>query len=392
MKFRDYQKAALKTDQKREFRVSLIGLIDEAGAVAHELMRVRLNGGDRERLRQFLKERLGNLLWYLASLATLQDLELKEIARQNIRKNSFRAKGNTKRDLDHLGEREVETFCVYQKFAKKTYLSNTDEVFIAGLAGEVGSVATIYKKHLRDSTSFRQLGPRLVEELGDVLWYLTALAIHYNLSLDEIASENRRQTWHRWIDEGEPVRDKGHLPEERFPSTLTILFKEYGKEKPPHVKLQVKGINIGDRINDNSDMPDGYRFHDVFHLAYGAILGWSPVLRDLLKLKRKSDRAVDNNQDGARARILEEAIAAYVFNLAPECFDGMDYVDGQILQTIKGLTKNLEVSQCTEKRWERAILVGFGVFRELKANGGGSVFVDFQREKIRFLRPRRRVG
>ena len=37
--------------------------------------------------------------------------------------------------------------------------------------------------------------------------------------------------------------------------------------------------------------------------------GWSPVLRSLLKLKRKTDPELDENQDGARATIIEEGIA-----------------------------------------------------------------------------------
>lgn len=59
-----------------------------------------------------------------------------------------------------------------------------------------------------------------------------------------------------------------------------------------------------------------YRFHDVFHLAYAAVLGWSPVLRALLKCKRKSHPWLDENQDGARAILIEEGISTFVFNHA----------------------------------------------------------------------------
>ena len=38
----------------------------------------------------------------------------------------------------------------------------------------------------------------------------------------------------------------------------------------------------------NNRRDDGYRFHDVVHLAYAAILGWSPVTRALLDCKRRS--------------------------------------------------------------------------------------------------------
>ena len=42
--------------------------------------------------------------------------------------------------------------------------------------------------------------------------------------------------------------------------------------------------------------PDDYRFHDAFHYAYAAILGWSPVTRALFRLKRKSETDVDEGQ------------------------------------------------------------------------------------------------
>ena len=46
------------------------------------------------------------------------------------------------------------------------------------------------------------------------------------------------------------------------------------------------------RLFPNAYRDDGYRFHDVMHLTFAALLGWSPVLRSLLrkmeKLKRRA--------------------------------------------------------------------------------------------------------
>ncbi|MFX5743284.1 pyrophosphatase, partial [Acinetobacter baumannii] len=61
------------------------------------------------------------------------------------------------------------------------------------------------------------------------------------------------------------------------------------------------GVFVGDRLTDNAAEPDDYRFHDVFHYAYIAVLGWSPVIRSLLRLKRKSVPKIDEVDDGARA-------------------------------------------------------------------------------------------
>jgi hypothetical protein len=41
-------------------------------------------------------------------------------------------------------------------------------------------------------------------------------------------------------------------------------------------------------LNRNSRRIDAYRFHDAIHLGFMAVLGWSPTMRALLRLKRKS--------------------------------------------------------------------------------------------------------
>ena len=76
------------------------------------------------------------------------------------------------------------------------------------------------------------------------------------------------------------------------------------------------GLFIGDRLTDNIMMPDDYRFHDAFHYAYAAILGWSPVTRALFRCKRKSEARVDEGEDGARAVLIEEGVATVVFGQA----------------------------------------------------------------------------
>jgi hypothetical protein len=48
------------------------------------------------------------------------------------------------------------------------------------------------------------------------------------------------------------------------------------------------GKPLGDDLTDNAYVDDGYRFHDVIHLALIAHLGWSPVVRGLMRRKRKS--------------------------------------------------------------------------------------------------------
>lgn len=61
-----------------------------------------------------------------------------------------------------------------------------------GLAGEAGEVCEQIKKALRDDAG--QITPQrheaLKKELGDVLWYLAALAFELDLDLGDIAQAN----------------------------------------------------------------------------------------------------------------------------------------------------------------------------------------------------------
>lgn len=61
-----------------------------------------------------------------------------------------------------------------------------------GLAGETGEVAERVKKVIRDSGGkvSEEIRQALAKELGDVLWYVAALARELSLDLDEIARGN----------------------------------------------------------------------------------------------------------------------------------------------------------------------------------------------------------
>ena len=70
---------------------------------------------------------------------------------------------------------------------------------LLGLFGETGSLLSEVKKKQRDRASYLGYAGAVVEELGDVLWYLTAVAARGGLSLSDIAANLGRgySDWQR---------------------------------------------------------------------------------------------------------------------------------------------------------------------------------------------------
>jgi len=67
---------------------------------------------------------------------------------------------------------------------------------VLGLSGETGEVADIVKKHLFQGHSLDL--NKLIEEGGDVLWYLSLLAHACGVTLDEMASRNNEKLKKRY--------------------------------------------------------------------------------------------------------------------------------------------------------------------------------------------------
>jgi hypothetical protein len=169
-----------------------------------------------------------------------------------------------------------------------------------------------------------------------------------------------------------PTFDRDFEPEERIPDEFRIRINQRTTGKS---YLQWNGVFIGDPLTDNIADPDGYSFHDVFHLAHAAILHWSPVFRALIKQKRKSESRTDEAQDGGRAVVVEEGLTAWIFSRAKQLdfFADQKRLSFDILKTIQEFVSGYEVDQCPLSVWERAILDGYSVFRDVKAAEGGYV-------------------
>ena len=260
-----------------------------------------------------------------------------------------------------------------------------------GLAGETGQLLSEYKKHLRDGEAHRLFKERVSEELGDLLWYIANVASKFDLPLSDIAAANLVKVKQRWASKrAEPLIFDAQLPEgERLLRRFEVDVIDVNRGANHHVRLLINGEAFGAELTDNAYDPDGYRFHDVFHLAYAAVLGWSPITRGLLRRKRKSRPLLDEVEDGGRAAVIEEGVVALVFDYARRhhFLDRVAVLDYQLLRTIKEMTSHLEVRQCTTGEWEDAILRGFDVWRAVLAARGGRIAVDLDARSIAFLGP-----
>ena len=114
MKFSEYQERAQKTDQVPDrssdgLVVPLLGMAGEVGSLLVEYKK-KLRDGDAHRLfRDQFSEEIGDILWYLANLASKFDLSLEEIALANLAKTSDRWPTDKETNVQLLDEEYPET-------------------------------------------------------------------------------------------------------------------------------------------------------------------------------------------------------------------------------------------------------------------------------------------
>jgi NTP pyrophosphatase (non-canonical NTP hydrolase) len=364
----------------------------------------------------------------------------------------------------------------YQNFTARSDRSGQPglaglEFVLLGLLGEVGSLLSALKKKQRDKEAYVAYHDEVLEEFGDVLWYLSNAALRLGRTLSQVAaaathatgipsirdaqeaastlapqrafgmslielgaktgslleafqefpsahqhvraklpevffalvraadvagislevaarrniakSESRWPAQRHWV----PALDASFPLEERLPRRMVAVFSELRKEDGrPFVTLELNGVKFGNDLTDNRPIQDDYRFHDIFHLAHATFLGWSPTLRALLRRKRKSVSQVDENEDGARAILIEEGISTWIFNKAERTlfFRHTAALDYGILKSVREFVRGYEAEVLPMWQWEAAILEGFRVFRMLQETRGGTVIADLDEHTLEF--------
>lgn len=376
-----YQEAARRTDRtdRDDLGTPILGLFGEIGSLLAALKKKRREGEAYATYDATILEELGDALWYLSTVASHAHIKLASVA-QRVPHSAL-----------HTWDEETDsaglTFGNVQKHATKSQ-ENDVTMAAAELAACAGDFVEAHRTGKlngnRDAISGRLLG---------ILRALVATAHAAGVDLDVAARGNLEKTFSRWpladTPYPEPVPPDRELPlNERLPRQFRMLIKEHTVGGKTYVLQKRSGVIIGDRLTDNKAEKDDYRFHDVFHIANAVHLEWSPVLRSLFRVKRKSRPELDENEDGARAILIEEGIATFVFGRALErkLFEGLKNLDYDLLKLVQDLVRGFEAERCAAWQWERAILDGFKVFREIikPANRGGWVIADLDKHTLEF--------
>lgn len=277
-------------------------------------------------------------------------------------------------------------FDEYQRLARRTVITTEPDAFIFGLISEIGEVFSAYKKYVRENKTISELKGTpihkdMIEQVGDVLWYLSAVSNVCSVNLNDAAIKNLEKTNTLFGKKAYSLFD-GNQPEpEQFPRKFDVRISV----KNEKVIMKWGHMKLGDDIDSNSYVEDEYRYHDVFHLAYVACLGWSPVIRKFMKRKRKTlDPNVDRVEDGARARVIEEAISAMIFeanrDLGP--FSKIENIPIQLIVTIINMAKHFEVGSRNVSDWQLAISKGFQLFEDIVLLGEATVWVDLTQRDL----------
>jgi len=260
---------------------------------------------------------------------------------------------------------------------------------LLGLAGEAGQLLSEYKKRLRDGPSHVRFVDRVREELGDILWYVANVASKYGLDLDEIAAANLTKTRARFGEDAGVVLGSSDAESESFPERFTLGFAQRADGDRVAVRMYLNGEQVGVELTDNAHDDDGYRFHDVFHCGFVAVLGWSPVLRKLLGRKRRSVAKLDEVEDGGRAAVIEEGIIAQIFDYGRNhnFLEGAGGVDEALLKSVRGTCGHLEAARQPEALWQSAIVQSFDVWRQVVSAKGGTLEIDRAARTLRYVGP-----
>lgn len=378
-----YQLRARRADQNRHvgpegLRIPLLGLFGEVGSLLTQPKRRQREKATFASYGDAMTEEFGDVLWYLSNLASRHRIPLSALAQAKGDSDNLRVGHEASPSLTF---HQLERKSLERPSGAARRFQDSDFFALGGAVGRLMSEFAAGEHWELDRDEF-------LRHLARTFRLLIRAAKSEKISLGFAAHNNLAKIESRWPQKKPflPPFDTDCDKDEQLPRRIEMHFVEKKVNGATYVLQSCRGINIGDRLTDNKGKEDDYRFHDVFHLAYAAILGWSPVMRALFRVKRKSMPSVDENQDGARAILIEEGIATWIFNhgIEHKDFRFTTKLDYSLLKAIRHLVSGYEVEACALWQWELAILEGFKVFRMLKKERSGWIIADMKQRSISF--------
>lgn len=424
MKVAEYFEFVRETDQYGDRRprqrreIALYGLAGEIGSLMSAIKKCLLGeGGDQDwrRPNNEIIEEIGDIVWYCVSLSQIenpagavniltQDIaQLKrEIGGDDKRARDVRAALDpAKRDqflaaAEHFPSTKDMTFAHYQELAFLTARTADRELLEVCIAVLSQHAAQLLRTTLPDVE--RQLNTSVADKpvnevLGEIAWHLCAMASLFGISMNDILAKNVDKIgFRRPRGEPTPLHDQPYPERERFPRIFDIAFISVTAGKS---RMYLDGRHLGDDLKDNAPDDDGYRFHDVFHLANAVHLGWSPVLRKLMKRKRKSDEKVDDVQDGQRAQIVEELVVKAIHSEGERLAGGdgsgevrhfadPSQISFRFLKQLHEYVLDLEVWKNQHWEWVNAIYDGAFAYYHLYVAHQGTVSINLLTRTMTF--------
>ena len=353
-----YREKIAPTDRlpENDLRPVLLGLFGEVGSIMATAKKLHREQKAYAGYQYAAEEEFGDTLWYFTALCKRLGFNVEDILSET---KNVKGLGNTPAAHN-------QTIIPESHVPSPSGLSSLDNTLLK--LGE--SAASMFEVNdCRDNAA------ALLRAFAHC--YENALE-SAEVALDRVVAKNLDKACGRFLDPEPsllPIFDDKFMEEERLPQQFEIKITQ---RKSGRCYLQWNNVFVGEPLTDNIADPDGYRFHDVFHFAHAAILHWSPTFRALIKQKRKSDPMVDETQDGGRAIVVEEGLTAWIFVRAKELnfFEGQDKVSFDLLKGVSQFVQGYEVEACPLRLWERAILQGYEVFRQVRDNEGGIVVGD----------------
>jgi len=415
------QYKGLPIDERRI--IAMYGLAGEIGSLFSAMKKKLLTEAGpelRDQPNDEIVEEIGDVIWYCFSLAQIEnpttpvnilthDIALlkREIGGENERAKKIHAA---------LDPRKKDTFCEaaesfpstkdmtfdhYQKLAFLTARTAGRDLLEVCLAVLWQLSAELLRRTLPEIeiTLNRNVADRPVNMvLGEIAWHICAIASLLHLSMNSVVARNvEKVTFRANRDSPTPLHDEGREEFEQFPRHFEIAFVSVQRDIS---RMYFRGKQFGDELNDNAHYDDGYRFHDVLHLAHIAHLGWSPVVRKLMGRKRKSrNDKVDEVEDGARAQIVEELVLKAIHsegvrlvNESRRCamdgpvraFPHRTMITFRFLKTLRTFVEGHEVWRNQYWEWENAIFDGSEIYFNLRTEQQGTVTVDLNHRTITY--------